>query len=257
MLVDWFTVGAQALNFLILVWLLKRFLYQPILAAIDAREQRIAKELADADAKQVEAKKQRDEFQHKNEDFERQRAALLAQAKDAADLECQRLIAQARQAADALGAKRQQALNSESQNLNQALRDRTRQEVFAIVRKALMDLATTSLEERMVDAFTHKLRELDVPAKAVLAKALETATDPAIICSAFELPAEQHAAIRNAINETFSADIHVCFKTAPELISGIDLTTNGQKVAWNIADYLGSLERRVDELLTEPSKRAS
>ena len=50
MLIDWFTVAAQALNFLILVWLMKRFLYKPILNAIDAREKLIAKELADADA---------------------------------------------------------------------------------------------------------------------------------------------------------------------------------------------------------------
>jgi hypothetical protein len=49
MLIDWFTVGAQIVNFLILVWLLKRFLYKPILDAIDAREKRIAAELADAD----------------------------------------------------------------------------------------------------------------------------------------------------------------------------------------------------------------
>jgi F-type H+-transporting ATPase subunit b len=39
MLIDWFTVGAQAVNFLILVWLLKRFLYRPVLAAVDAREE--------------------------------------------------------------------------------------------------------------------------------------------------------------------------------------------------------------------------
>jgi F-type H+-transporting ATPase subunit b len=57
MLIDWFTVGAQVLNFLILVWLLKRFLYKPILHAIDAREQRIAKELADADAKRPRPKR--------------------------------------------------------------------------------------------------------------------------------------------------------------------------------------------------------
>jgi hypothetical protein len=42
MLIDWFTVGAQIVNFLILVWLLKHFLYKPILNAIDAREKRIA-----------------------------------------------------------------------------------------------------------------------------------------------------------------------------------------------------------------------
>ena len=62
MLIDWFTVGAQVLNFLILVWLLKHFLYKPILNAIDAREKRIASELADADAKKTEAQKERDDF---------------------------------------------------------------------------------------------------------------------------------------------------------------------------------------------------
>ena len=80
MLIDWFTVGAQAINFIILVWLLKRFLYKPILDAVDAREKRIATELADADAKKAEAEKERDEFQHKNEEFDRQRAALLSKA---------------------------------------------------------------------------------------------------------------------------------------------------------------------------------
>ena len=47
--------------------------------------------------------------------------------------------------------------------------------------------------------------------------------------SAFDLPAEQRDAIQNALNETFSAEIHVRFETAPDLVSGIELTTNGQK----------------------------
>jgi F-type H+-transporting ATPase subunit b len=96
MLIDWFTVGAQALNFLILVWLMKRFLYKPILHAIDAREKRIAAELADADAKKAEAQKERDEFQHKNEEFDQQRAALLSKATDEAKAERQRLLDEAR-----------------------------------------------------------------------------------------------------------------------------------------------------------------
>ena len=79
MLIDWFTVVAQVVNFLILVWLLKRFLYKPILDAIDAREKRIAAELADADAKKAAAEKQRDEFQRKSAAFDEQRAALHEQ----------------------------------------------------------------------------------------------------------------------------------------------------------------------------------
>ncbi len=115
MLVDWFTVVAQALNFLILVWLMKRFLYKPILNAIDEREKRIATELADADAKKAEAQKERDEFQHKNEEFDQQRATLLSQATDEAKAERQRLLDEARKAADAVSAKHRKSEKRRSQ----------------------------------------------------------------------------------------------------------------------------------------------
>jgi F-type H+-transporting ATPase subunit b len=254
MLIDWFTVAAQALNFLILVWLMKRFLYKPILHAIDAREERIAKELADADAKKAEAQKEHDEFEHKNQEFDQQRAALLSKATDEAQAERQRLLDEARKAAAALSAKRQETLRAEEQNLHQAISRRTQQEVFAIARKALTDLATTSLEERMGEVFTRRLRELDGQTKAGFAEALKTASDPVVVRSAFDLPAVQRAAIQNALNETFSTEIHVRFETAPDLISGIEFTTNGQKVAWSIADYLASLKEGVDELLKEKDK---
>ena len=254
MLIDWFTIGAQALNFLILVWLLKRFLYKPILHAIDAREKWIAAELADADAKKAEAQKERDEFQHKNEEFDQQRAALLTKATEEAKAERQRLLDEARKAADALSAKRQETLRNDAQNLNQAISRRTQQEVFAIARKALTDLATTSLEERLGEVFTRRLGTMDGKSKASLGEALKAASEPALVRSAFDLPAEQRATIQNALNETFSAEIRVRFETAPDVVSGIELTTNGQKVAWSIADYLASLEKGVGELLKEKDK---
>ena len=254
MLIDWFTVGAQALNFIILVWLLKRFLYKPILNAVDAREKRIAAELADADAKKAEAQKERDEFQHKNEAFDQQRAALLSKATDEATTERVRLLGEARKAADALSAKRREALRSDANNLNQAIRRRTQQEVFAIARKALTDLATASLEERMGEVFMRRLRAMDGKAKEALAEALKTASEPALVRSAFDLPAAQRTAIQNVLNETFSTGVHLKFLTAPDLVSGIELTTNGQKVAWSITDYLASLEKGVSELLNEKDK---
>ncbi len=249
MLIDWFTVVAQAINFLILVWLLRRFLYKPILNAIDAREKRIAAELADAAAKKAEAKKERDDFQHKNDEFDQQRAALLSKATDEAKAERERLLDEARKAADTLSAKRGEALRNDAQHLSQAISRRTQEEVFAITRKTLVDLATASLEERTVDVFLRRMQALDAKTKASLGEALKTATDPAVVRSAFDLPAEQQAAIQKTLNETFSADIKLRFETAPELVSGIELTANGQKLAWSIADYLSSLETGVDELL--------
>jgi F-type H+-transporting ATPase subunit b len=249
MLIDWFTVAAQAINFLILVWLMKRFLYKPVLNAIDEREKRIATELANADTKQAEAQKEHDQFQQKNAEFDRQRAALLSKATGEALTERQRLLDEARKSAEAASSKRQEALKAEEQNLHQAICRRTQQEVFAIARKALTDLATVSLEERLGEVFTRRLRETDSPAKNALGQALRTSPDPGVVRSTFDLPSDQRAAIQNALNETFSAEVHVRFETAPELIGGIELTANGQKVAWSIADYLASMEKDVDDLL--------
>jgi F-type H+-transporting ATPase subunit b len=249
MLIDWFTICAQALNFLVLVWLMKRFLYKPILNAIDAREKLIAAELADAAGKKAEAQKQTDDLRKKNEEFDQQRAALMTKATDEAKTEGAHLLDEARKAADALSAKRQDTLTDEANNLNQALARRTQQEVFAITRKTLTDLATVSLEERMGEVFTRHLRELDGKLKANLSEAIKTSPDPALVRSTFDMPPEQRGAIQNALNETFSADVRLHFETSPDLISGIELTSNGQKLGWSIDDYLASMEKGVGELL--------
>ncbi|MBM9511899.1 F0F1 ATP synthase subunit delta [Desulfogranum marinum] len=251
MLIDWFTVGAQVVNFAILVWLLKRFLYKPIIDAIDAREKRIALALADADAKTAEAQKERDEFLAKSEEFDRQRATLFIQATEEAHAERRRLFDEARQAAEELRVKRQEAIRNEASLLHEAISRRTREEVFAITRKTLADLATTNLEERLVEVFTRRLEEMDDKVKTDLVASLTKTSDPAIVRTAFELPPAQQAVLQNALNETFSTEIRIRFETAPNLISGIELATDGQKIAWSIADYLLSLERAIDELLQE------
>ncbi len=256
MLIDWFTVGAQALNFLILVWLMKRFLYTPILHAIDARETLIAKELAEAAASKAEAQKEHEEFHHKNEELDTQRAALLSTASEEASAERQRLLDEARHAADALSTKRQDALKTEARGLEQSLARRTQYEVFAIARKVLTDLASTGLEERMAAAFTQRLRSMDGQPKADMGEALKAASGPALVRSAFDLPLEQREAIQRAINETFSADIHLRFETAPDLVSGIDLAANGQRVGWSIGSYLTSMDESVSELLKTQERPA-
>jgi F-type H+-transporting ATPase subunit b len=254
MLINWFTVFAQAVNFLILVWLLKRFLYKPILRAIDDREKGIATQLAQAEAKVAEAQKERDDFQHKNEVFDQEREALLKKATDEANTERQRLLDEARKDADALRTKRQDALLSEQRNLNVEIVRWTQKEVFAIARKTLADLASTSLEERMGDVFVRRVRALSVEAKEQMATAFKTSNHTVSVHSAFDMPPAQKSAIETAVKETVAPDAQVQFETAPELVSGIELSTNGHKIAWSIADYLATLEKSAGKLLDQNAK---
>ena len=254
MLIDWFTVIAQVVNFLILVWLLKRFLYQPILNALNAREKRIAAELADADAKRAEARMEREEYQRKNDEFDQQRAELLNKAAGEAAAERQRLLGVARKDADDLRDKQQDQLRSEYQSLREEIARRTRIEVFVIARKALTELAGASLEERMVEVFVRRLHELGSEEKGRLASMLKLPPIPVLVRSAFNLSPVQRGLIEGAVKETLAVEIQVRFEVVPDLVSGIELTMQGQKIAWSIADYLSLLEKGVNELLKIPLK---
>jgi F-type H+-transporting ATPase subunit b len=261
MLIDWFTVVAQAVNFLILVWLLRRFLYRPILAAIEAREKKIASQLEDAAARQAQAQKQGEDFRHQSEALDKQREELLRTATNDANAERQRLVDTARKDADTLRSKLADAVTNEREVLNQQIVTRTREEVFAIARKTLADLADTSLEERMTEVFLDHLRDLcderrtaqgaaSRPAKS--APAARSAAVPAIVRSVYEISPGRRAAVEVSVKAYLGADVTVRFETSPDPVTGIELTWDGRKIAWSVADYLTSLSKNVATLL-EPN----
>jgi F-type H+-transporting ATPase subunit b len=257
MIIDWFTVIAQVLNFLVLVWLLKRFLYKPILDGIDAREKRIALALENAKAIKTEALRERDDFKQKNNQFDQQRLALQAKATEEAQAEGKRLRSLARQAANEYTVKRQEALQREQQSLNDEITHRMQKEVFAIARKTLTDLASVNLEERMSEVFILRLRELGDEKRKRLASAITTSSSPVIVRSAFLLDSEQQRKLQQALKETISPDINACFEIVPELMSGIELTADGHKIAWSISEYLESLDKSMTELMREQAKPES
>ena len=177
----------------------------------------------------------------------------MSQATDEAKAERLRLLDAARQETDGLRAKRQEALITEQQGLRAALIHRAQEEVFAIARKALADLAGATLEERMADVFLRRLRELDDAAMAGLKSAFAL-SGPLLVRTAFTLAPAQSAAIETALKEMLDKEMQVQFETAPDRVSGIEIGTDGHKLAWSIEDYLASLEKGVDELLKAQPK---
>jgi len=232
---------------------MKRFLFKPILQAIDAREKIIAGKISDAEAKKIEAKQVLDKFLFKSNEFDKQSSDLLKKSQDEAKKDYQRILDEARNEAESLRMERRNALQREQTLLNEEISRKTREEVFLVSRKVLKDLSGTNLQERMNDSFIQQLSALDSDMKQKLAKILVKTAEPLVVNSAFELSKEQRDEIKETLIELFSDKIEVRFETKSELICGISLTSNGQKMAWSIADYLVSLEMNVKELLIEQS----
>jgi len=135
------------------------------------------------------------------------------------------------------------------ENLNRDIAQKTQQEVFAIARKTLADLASQSLEEQSTSLFIKRINELKKEEKQEFIKAFQSESSPILIGSAFDLPKKQQTEIQNAVTEILGSKTHFQFKTEPEIISGIELTSNGYKVAWSISGYLNSLQKNIAEIV--------
>jgi F-type H+-transporting ATPase subunit b len=254
MLIDWFTVCAQAINFLILVWLLKRFLYRPVLAAIDAREKRIAQQLENAAKQQAQARAERDDFQKRSSALDQEREKILRAASVAATQERDRLLEGAREEARALRDRLAAVVATERDELRRRLQSQTQAEVFALSRRVLQDLAGTEIEQRMVEVFLTHLAGLPEEQRAQVMQPYSATAHSlrgftAVVRSAFELSAGQREAIRSAVAGKLDASATVEFEVSPELICGIELSVNGVKLAWSIPDYLASVSQSLQALI--------
>lgn len=247
MKIDWFTVIAQVGNFLILVWLLRRFLYKPILNAIDEREKKIKSQLEDAESRKAEAKKEQDEFKQKNDAFDIEKKALMDKVIEESKTAGEKLLEEARSAANTLDSKLKKAFKETQENAYKEIAQKTQQQVFEISRKTLADLASVSLEEQSVTVFINRLNELSESDKKQFVTSFKSNSNPVLIKSAYELPRKQQIEIKNAVKEILGAKVHYEFNNTPELISGIELSANGYKLAWSISEYINSFEKNIFE----------
>ena len=245
MQVDWITVSAQIVNFLVLVYLLQHFLYRPIIRAMEAREQRIADQLASAEQREVEAKEQIDGYRYKTEQMESTRRSLMEEYKAQAMEEKQRLLEQAREEVEVSRRQWRNQAAGEKRDFLEGLRRQTGAAVTAIARKALSDLADASLEDRVIERFIHRLPEMD---ERTLRTFSESGS-PLHVGTAFEVNDVQRKRITDALSRQLGRDREVEFKVMPDLVYGIRLGDDGHALDWSLADYLSQMSDSMDSAI--------
>ncbi len=256
MTIDWFTVIAQLINFFILAWLLRRFLYRPILTAIDEREKKVVSRLEEAASKMKEADEERAIFREKNREFDLHRSEKWEEALTEIKTERQEQLEKAHEEAQNLKKKLEEAFEDERKGLKRAIRDKTREEVFAIARKTLQELADETLEKSMVNAFLRRLQSPESSEEKEFTNTIAASDSKVEILSTLELTTEQRDHIERALTEKAGRKLLCEFKTDTRLVSGIELHTGGYKISWSIADYLQALEDTVTGMLNSRQESA-
>jgi F-type H+-transporting ATPase subunit b len=241
MQIDWLTVVAQIVNFLILVWLLKRFLYQPVIHAMTQREQRITARLHEAQQREDQAEAERRRFEEQARELARAREETLAEARTAADEEKRHLLDEARREIGQQRDEWREALRREVEDLRQAIERELAESAVRIARRALADLADEELERRIVARFLRRLESLSEEER----RPFMGSDEPLRIATTFDMDDESREWLRKALG----APARIEYVRDPELVCGIALTSSGHRLDGSITAYLDDAEERIREQL--------
>lgn len=242
MQIDWLTVAAQVVNFLILVWLLQRFLYKPVTRAMARREERIAERLRESREREEEAAHERARLRARLDHLEERRDAIIAQAREEADEERSRLQEEAREAAEAVRRRWEEQVQGEKERFLDELRQSAAAGFQELARRALGDLADAGLEEQMIRAFTERLRSDG----GEISQALSDDTGALTVSTSFEVGPGQRRSLTRAVHEHLGTDARVEYRRDESLLCGIELRAGSRRVAWTLAGWLERFESRVE-----------
>lgn len=272
MLVDWLTVAAQAINFIVLVWLLQRFLYRPIVRAMRQRKERVEQQTAAARRAEAEAAAARERYERLRTELAAAREAELARARAAAEQYAAERREQARREVEATQHAWMESLAREQERFWQEFEDRVAREVLDTAEQVLADLAGASLDEQIRLRFLEQLDAAGLAAAADLAPADRGPIGLAAalkdgggagcagegpeaaqvqVLSAQELPKDYREQVLSVVRRLAGKeDLAVGFARRPELLAGVELRGSGWKTGWSLRGYMDAMRGQIDFHIT-------
>jgi F-type H+-transporting ATPase subunit b len=245
-LIDWFTVGAQIVNFLVLMVLLKIFLYDRVIHAMDAREEKIAARLEEARRKGQDAQDAQEAVEAEKQSLADRREELLSKAREEARAKRRELEDQARTEVDRLRKRWRETLADDKERLAREVEESALEHALAVARRVVADMAEEEFQDRLVTTFAARIRGLENSQKKALAESLDEQAPAATVLSAAETTTAQRQKLTRLLHEEIHPDLAVDYRTADDLLGGLELRVPGRKIAWNARQYIDDLQ---DELL--------
>lgn len=236
---DWSTFLLEVINFLILVWVLKRFLYQPLLNVIEKRRQKIEVELAQAAEGQEEAKTLQAQYEARLADWEQEKRAAMDELKQQLAQERSKGMQRLKDELE------QQRLKHQTRDQQQQTQWRSQAEAEALqlggafAARLLQGLAGPELDMRLQQLFIDRLAALPEGALRELREDWQNGSSSIDVVSAVPLDAERQQAIRQALEQKFGpSSRHWQFTPDEKLIAGLRISIGGWMLQVDLQDEL-------------------
>lgn len=233
---DWTTFALEIINFLVLVWLLQRFLYKPVTTTIAQRQDGIEKTLTDARAIRSEAEALKRQYENRMAEWEQEKAQALQQLRQEMDAERTRLLAVLQVSLDEERNKLRAVEQRRAIEQQQRLEEETRIEGGRFVARLLSRLTSAELEERICRLLLEDLPQL--PGRELLALRDATQAGVAKITSAYPLNDTQRAALTEAIGRLAGLPVACEFEQDTNLMAGLRISVGPWMLRTSLLDEL-------------------
>ena len=243
----WVTFFAQILNLFVLAWLMKRFLYQPILGVITKRQAYIEGKVKNAEQAEKAARKQQEALTQKNTRWQADRQKRLnAVFDEVADLRREQ-TERLRLEAEALRQKMQDDLDREATAKELEIRNLMIQNFMDLSHKVLTDLSGISPMGQSIALFQKKVMALPKPVLKNLKATVQKTNAVTIEVSDTLTPTDQTTLTRFLTDMFACHDVHIAVR--PDLILGLEVVIGETVLEWNLKSYLDTFENNLNTAL--------
>lgn len=257
MLIDWFTVVAQLINFVILLVALKYFLFDRIVEAMERRRIQLAEAEAEIHRGRADVEAESDRLESDRRRLEADQQRLIDEAREVADERRRHMLEEARERVAERERQWLTTLRSEQDRLVSDLERTACEQAMGIARRALDELAGENLESAVVRRFVDRLDQMDTAERTEVEAAL-AGSGRLGVSSAFDLTAEDRASVAAAIARVLeTGEVDLVWSRNADLLAGIVLRTDGRTIGWSFDGYLRSLEDSVGDSIDRAVRHSS
>lgn len=243
---SWTTFALQAVNFLVLVWLLKRFLFKPVGAIVAKRKTEIARAQAEAESARHSAEQARKEFESRQAQIEAGRQGILDQARAQLADERSKMIEAARADMEKLKAAAVKQVEEDQDNVARQMFDRSIQIAIGLARRLLQPFAASGLEELFLGRVIDHLDHLSAVERAALLSEFGRDGAHLIVTTAYPLSPADESKWRATLSERLGHNPQISFATDKELIAGAELKFPHAILHFNWRDTLADAQRELN-----------
>lgn len=235
---DWVTFALEVVNFLVLIWILQRFLYKPVLAAIARRKAAIAKTLSEASARQANAQALEEQYRNRLTDWEREKATLQARLAEEINSQRTRAMAALQEALDQEREKRRVLEEQRVNDLRRQIEEQASAQGAQFAARLLTRIAVPELEVRLVGLMLDDLAHLPEETLQALRAACRDAGHKITVTSAFPLAEPQRRALLQGFMDLAQQRVIGEFKENERLLAGLRIDVGSWVAHANLQDEL-------------------